>query len=180
MDSHFSLSLSPMLTVVKPAWAGSSDVLARIVSRTYAWFSRHQELCRDFRAANPDRSVGLLTRFCFVFLTHGRMPVITRGIRTFPANVLFAGSSRSLPRRTPTSERLFFRRIFPIAFRLRFWSSRGWARQCSTLVLIVTESADVSLCELPFCIESFLLAFFHRRRVSLCLSPMLLSRFFRF
>ena len=32
--------------------------------------------------------------------------MITRGVRKFPTNVVFARSSRSYPRRTPTSERL--------------------------------------------------------------------------
>ena len=75
------------------------------------------------------------------------MPGITRGVRTFSTNVVFARSSRCLPRRTPTSETHSFRRIFPIAFRLRFWSRRGF----STFVLIVAETTCVSSCAVSFC-----------------------------
>ena len=54
--------------------------------------------------------------FSCVLLTCGMMSGITRRIRTVPTNVVLARSSKSLPRRTPTSERLFFRRFFPSLF----------------------------------------------------------------
>ena len=85
------------------------------------------------------------------FLTYGRMPTITRRIRTVPFKVI---SARFLifPSWTATAPEGFsFRRTFSVILCLRSWSRRGQSCLISTLDVVVAETASISCWPLSFC-----------------------------
>ena len=85
------------------------------------------------------------------FLTYGRMPTITRRIRTVPFKVI---SARFLifPSWTATAPEGFsFRRTFSVILCLRSWSRIGQSCLISTLDVVVAETASISCWPLSFC-----------------------------
>ena len=73
----------------------------------FCWADR-QHLCAKKRTVHR-----MCIPILFCACDNGEMPRITLRFRTLPTDVVFARSSRSLPRRTPASESFSFRRIFP-------------------------------------------------------------------
>ena len=81
------------------------------------------------------------SRFSFVLLTYEKMPIITRRIRTVSTKVVSARSWRSLPRRTPTSEKNFSRHFVSAVLE-----QERTIVLFSTFAFIVAEAVSTSLC----------------------------------
>ena len=90
----------------------------------------------------------------FCACDNGKMPRITLWFRTLPTDLVFARSSRSLPRRTPASECFPFRRIVSHRFASAVLERKNTVSLIFHVFLIEAETTSVSSCAPSRCAGS--------------------------